>query len=53
MNELPKYVVSSTLTDPAWTNTTVLRENVVDEIRKLEEQPGQDIIQYGFDPVTD
>jgi dihydrofolate reductase len=52
MNELPKYVVSSTLTDPAWTNTTVISTDVVDEIRKLKEQPGQDIIQYGFGPVT-
>lgn len=52
MNELPKYVVSATLTDPAWTNTTVISTNVVDEIRKLKGQPGQDIIQYGFGPVT-
>jgi dihydrofolate reductase len=51
-NALPKYVVSSTLTDPAWTNTTVISENVVDEIRKLKDQPGQDIVQYGFGEVT-
>jgi dihydrofolate reductase len=51
-NTLPKYVVSSTLTDPEWTNTTVISENVVDEIRKLKDQPGQDIIQFGFGPLT-
>jgi dihydrofolate reductase len=37
-NTMPKYVVSSTLEDPAWNNTTVLDGDVVDEVRKLKEQ---------------
>jgi dihydrofolate reductase len=35
---MPKYVVSSTLEDPEWNNTTVLKGDVVDEATKLKEQ---------------
>ena len=37
-NTMPKYVVSSTLENPEWNNTTVLKGDVVDEVRKLKEQ---------------
>jgi dihydrofolate reductase len=37
-NTMPKYVVSSTLEDPEWNNTTVLKGDVVDEVSKLKEQ---------------
>jgi dihydrofolate reductase len=37
-NTMPKYVVSSTLEDPDWTNTTVLAGDVVDEARRLKDQ---------------
>ena len=37
-NTMPKYVVSSTLEDPEWNNTTVLRGDVVEETTKLKEQ---------------
>ena len=37
-NTMPKYVVSSTLEDPEWSNTTVLKGDVVDEATKLKEQ---------------
>jgi dihydrofolate reductase len=46
-NNMPKYVVSSTLTDPEWTNTTVLSGDVVGEIRKLREGSGGDIVVHG------
>src|SRR5881398_3748520 len=36
LNSLPKYVVSSTLQDPAWNNTTVLKGDVVNEVSKLK-----------------
>src|SRR5919109_3161150 len=36
MNSLPKYVVSSTLEDPSWNNSTVLRGNAVDAVSKLK-----------------
>jgi dihydrofolate reductase len=38
-NAMPKYVVSSTLTDPEWNNTTVLRG--LDEVAALKEQDGE------------
>jgi dihydrofolate reductase len=48
INSMAKYVVSSTLRDPEWNNTTVISGDPVAEIRRLKEQPGQDIVQYGF-----
>jgi dihydrofolate reductase len=37
MNTMPKYVVSSTLKDPAWTNTTVLSGDVAESVTKLKQ----------------
>jgi dihydrofolate reductase len=37
-NSMPKYVVSSTLEDPEWNNTTVLKGDVVGEVSRLKEQ---------------
>src|SRR5689334_23863754 len=37
LNNDPKVVVSTTLTDPQWNNTTVVSENVPDELRKLKD----------------
>ena len=45
---LEKYVVSTTLESAsAWSNSTIIRENVVDEVRKLKDQPGKDIYVDG------
>jgi dihydrofolate reductase len=52
INTMPKYVVSTTLKDPAWANTSVISEDVAGEISRIKEQPGQDIVQYGFGAVT-
>jgi dihydrofolate reductase len=46
-NSMPKYVVSSTLSDPGWTNSTVLDGDVVEAVTKLREQPGGDIVVHG------
>lgn len=48
MNALPKYVASSSLTDPTWNNTTVIDHDPIDTIRELKHQQGADIVQYGF-----
>jgi dihydrofolate reductase len=46
-NTMPKYVVSSTLRDPRWTNSTVLSGDVVDEITKLKREQDGDIVVHG------
>ena len=46
LNSMPKYVVSSTLEDPKWTNVTVLNGNVVDEVSKLKQEIDGDIVAY-------
>lgn len=48
MNALPKYVVSTTLTDPKWHNTTVIDHDPIEAVRDLKEQPGGAVVQYGF-----
>jgi dihydrofolate reductase len=47
LNRVSKYVVSRTLRDPEWENTTVLRGAVADEVRALKSQPGRDIVTTG------
>jgi dihydrofolate reductase len=46
-NTMPKYVVSSTLTDPEWTNSTVLQGELADEVGKLKERYEWDIVVHG------
>lgn len=48
INSMAKYVVSSTLTNPEWENTTVLSGDIVAQIRELKDRPGENIVQYGF-----
>ena len=43
LNNVSKYVVSSTLTDPDWQNTTILNGNLAEEIRGLKDRAGADI----------
>jgi dihydrofolate reductase len=47
LNSLPKYVVSSTLEDPEWNNSTVLAGDVVEEVSKLKQELGGDIVVHG------
>jgi dihydrofolate reductase len=42
-----KYVVSKTLTKSLWRDTTIIRDNVIESIRALKEQPGKDILTDG------
>ncbi len=46
MNSLPKYVVSSTLEEPKWSNSTVLKGEVVEEVSKLKQELDGDIVVY-------
>ncbi|MDQ3984900.1 MAG: dihydrofolate reductase family protein [Actinomycetota bacterium] len=46
-NSMPKYVVSSTLEEPEWNNSTVLEGNVVEEVSKLRQELDGDIVVHG------
>jgi dihydrofolate reductase len=47
MNALPKYVASRTLSEPLPWNGTLLGGDVVEEVAKLKQQPGRDLLIYG------
>jgi dihydrofolate reductase len=47
LNSLPKYVVSSTRQEPRWSNSTVLRGDVVSEVSTLKQELTGDIVVYG------
>jgi dihydrofolate reductase len=47
VQEVPKIVFSTTLPNADWNNTTLLRDNVVEEINKLKQQPGKDLVVFG------
>jgi dihydrofolate reductase len=46
LNSLPKYVISSTLVDPVWDNSTVLKGDVVTEVSKLKQELDGEIVVY-------
>ena len=46
-NSMPKYVVSSTLENPAWTNSTVLEGDLEAEVARLKERYDRDIVVHG------
>lgn len=47
MNTPAKYVVSKSLEKPLWRNTTIIRDNVVEAVRKLKAGPGKNILTDG------
>jgi dihydrofolate reductase len=47
MNAPKKYVVSKTLQNPRWRNTTIIRDNIIESIRALKAEPGKDIFTDG------
>ena len=52
INAMRKVVVSTTLTDPQWQNTDVISGDVVGEVRRLKDEDGGHIVQYGFGDVS-
>jgi dihydrofolate reductase len=52
INSMPKYVVSSTLANPEWTNTTVLEGDVPTEVRKVKERHSGGILIHGSAQLT-
>jgi dihydrofolate reductase len=47
MNSMPKYVVSTTLTNPTWENTTVISGDVPARLAELKDGPGGDLLVAG------
>src|SRR4051794_19255110 len=52
INSMPKYVVSSTLSDPEWNNTTVINGDPVEAITRMKADSGENIVQYGFGQLS-
>jgi dihydrofolate reductase len=46
-NNMPKYVVSSTLEEPEWNNSTVLKGDVAEEVAKLKQEQDGEIVVHG------
>ena len=53
INGLEKYVVSTTLRDPTWNNTTVIRGDLAREVSRLKERPDGDIMVFGSAELVD
>ena len=51
INGIRKYVFSSTLEHPEWSNTTVIRGDVAAEAERLKREHGGDLVMYGHGPV--
>ncbi len=52
INRMPKYVVSSTLTEPAWENTTVIADDPIAAVRALKLEAGEQILMHGYGPLA-
>lgn len=52
INSMPKYVASRTLKEPLAWNATLINGDVAEEIRKLKQEPGKSLLQYGVGELT-
>ena len=52
INSLPKYVASRTLKEPLQWNATLIKGDVAEEIKKLQQAPGKSLLQYGVGELT-
>lgn len=52
INAIPKYVASTTLTEPTWQNTTVLTGDLVEAVRALRDRDDASILMHGYGPVA-
>lgn len=52
INNMPKYVASQTLEEPLQWNAKLIKGDVPEEIRKLKQEPGESLLQYGVGELT-
>jgi dihydrofolate reductase len=52
INSMPKYVASRTLKEPLQWNATLINGDIAGEIRKLKQEPGKSLVQYGVGELT-
>ncbi len=52
INKMPKHVASRTLKEPLSWNSTLIQGDVVEELRKLKQMDGRDMVQYGVGELT-
>jgi dihydrofolate reductase len=52
LNSMPKYVASRTLKEPLQWNASLIQGDVASEIRKLKQEPGKSLLQYGVGELT-
>jgi dihydrofolate reductase len=51
INDMRKYVFSSTLQKADWRNSTIVRGDVATEVAKLKQEDGKDLLIYGHGPL--
>ena len=52
MNNLPKIVFSKTLQEVKWNNSRLVKENIAEEISKMKEQSGKDMVIFGSGSIV-
>lgn len=52
LNNVEKYVVSSTMTEPGWQSSTVLSGDPIENVREIKQRPGKDIVLTGSITLT-
>lgn len=52
MNNLPKVVFSRTLEDASWNNTKLVKSNMAGEIRRMKQEPGEDMVIFGSGSIV-
>lgn len=52
INGMKKYVASTTMETAEWTNSVVIRSELAEAVTTIKQEPGEDILMYGFGPVA-